>query len=433
MVRTRHSLAAPDEDDLELELENGEKPKWMKELQIDGKETLKGEKKADRGMGVYTWRGAVYAIDENTPKEWIEAEANRQRRTEKKEKEKQKSQTPTAANANTTSVPRSSNLKPRQQQQQESVVSQVDEESEAQARTSNTKKRAREEDSAVEEATRVIKKPRKSLNSLKDKPAQPQRHYLFPSLNAQPKKKKLKPKSDTPRFDPSVSASQKTREEVEQSSKQAKGKGFDVDMLPETRPSSQHTAAQPPDVHTTMPTPPSQLLEMPNSFTMPFSDQDKQILSRIVCNISEPEANQLAATIVEIGKINSRAQALEHSSEGLVEHLAQVKERMLARRVNGNLEKQHQQQQHHHHHDSPMMGAAQEMTPPAEDPPTHTATTTANSIRLPSLFHDDAPSEHALSSPAPHHDLYSLILPPINRGAAATATISALADSAPPR
>ncbi|CAK1356572.1 hypothetical protein CB0940_12130 [Cercospora beticola] len=411
MVRTRHSLAAPDEDDLELGLENGEKPKWMKELQIDGKETLKGEKKADRGMGVYTWRGAVYAIDENTPKEWIEAEANRQRRSEKKEKERQKSQTPVT---NTANVPRFSNLKPKvQQQQQDSMTMQLEEQSETQARTSNTKKRAREEGSAAEEATRVIKKPRKALNSLKDKPAQPQRHYLFPSLNAQPKKKKMKPKSDTPRFESSVSASQKTREEVEQSRKEAKGRGFDVDMLSESGLSLPPNTNPPSEVQTTMPTPPSQILEMPKSFTMPFSDQDKQTLGRIVCNITEPEANQLAATIVEIGKINQRAQALQHDSEGLLEHMTRVKERMLARRVGGSLEKQ---DRHHHHHDSPMMGAAQEMTPPAEDPPTHTAATTANSIRLPSLFHDDAPSEHTLSSPAPHHDLYSLILPPINRG-----------------
>ncbi|KAM3415119.1 hypothetical protein BST61_g10245 [Cercospora zeina] len=213
MVRTRHSLAAPIEDDeqLELEREGGEQPKWMKELQIDGKETLKGEKKTSQPKGTYTWRGAVYAIDENTPKEWIEAEADRQTRSSLK-KDRGHSQTPTVT-ADADASPRLfANRKPKSKPH----------EVQRDGGSNNANKRARGEESAAEGATRVAKKPRKNLNSLKDKSAQPERHYLFPSLNAQSKKKKSKPKSDLPRFDPSGSASQKTREEVEQSRKKAK-------------------------------------------------------------------------------------------------------------------------------------------------------------------------------------------------------------------
>lgn len=110
MVATRKSLSDPTNnaatnDDSVLPASTGDpkKDRLLKELYIDGNDTLKGEKKQkaaekqsiDQGKGVYTWRGAVYAITDDTPQEWIEAEAHLH-----KKKEKEATPPPPAASKN---------------------------------------------------------------------------------------------------------------------------------------------------------------------------------------------------------------------------------------------------------------------------------------------------------------------------------------------
>ncbi|EME80582.1 uncharacterized protein MYCFIDRAFT_198769 [Pseudocercospora fijiensis CIRAD86] len=95
MVGTRKSLGAVDSNASSaafvLPASTGDKKKdrLLRELYIDAAEGLRGEKKAeskqsiDQGKGVYTWRGAVYAITDDTPQEWIDAEAGRHKKKEK--------------------------------------------------------------------------------------------------------------------------------------------------------------------------------------------------------------------------------------------------------------------------------------------------------------------------------------------------------------
>lgn len=384
MVRTRHSLPAPQEsdDDLPANTESGEVPKWMRELKIDGKETLKGEKKAAGSLGVYTWRGAVYQIDENTPREWIEAEADRHK---KKEQPLKKQVAPASHKSETpASVGQFKNLK------QKARTSMVEEESEEERPRPSKKKRQMEEGDREEEveAVRVPKKPRKSLNSLKDKPAPPQRHYLFPTLNVKKKKSKPKPKVEVFKLDPGLGAVERSREQTGHNKRDDKERRPNVDI----RPGPQQRPAWP--AHS------PELPEMPKSFTMPITEQDKQTLSRIVCTITEPEANRLAATIVEIGKINSRAHQLQARSEGLIAAMTELKEKLLAKKKLD--EEKHQPQQPPP--DSPM---ADQLTPPAEEPPRIIS-------RMPSLSHD-VPSERSASSPG-SFDIHSLLNPAPNHG-----------------
>jgi len=97
MVATRKSLGAADNNSntssnaFVLPASTGDKKKdrLLRELYIDAAEGLRGEKKEepkqsiDQGKGVYTWRGAVYAITDDTPQEWIDAEAGLRKKKEK--------------------------------------------------------------------------------------------------------------------------------------------------------------------------------------------------------------------------------------------------------------------------------------------------------------------------------------------------------------
>ncbi|KXS99930.1 hypothetical protein AC578_900 [Pseudocercospora eumusae] len=97
MVATRRSLGAADNNNstssaaFVLPASTGDKKKdrLLRELYIDAAEGLGGEKKdeskqsLDQGKGVYTWRGAVYAITDDTPQEWIDAEAALRKKKEK--------------------------------------------------------------------------------------------------------------------------------------------------------------------------------------------------------------------------------------------------------------------------------------------------------------------------------------------------------------
>jgi hypothetical protein len=77
--------------------------------------------------------------------------------------------------------------------------------------------------------------------------------------------------------------------------------------------------------------------DMPASFSIPITAQDKQILSRIISNITEPEANQLASTIVEIGKINSRAQRQHARAERMADALTDIQEQLHAKQKRATL------------------------------------------------------------------------------------------------
>ncbi|USW58223.1 hypothetical protein Slin15195_G115420 [Septoria linicola] len=396
MVRTRHSLPTPQEsgDDLPANTESGEVPKWMRDLKIDGKETLKGEKKAARSLGVYTWRGAVYQIDDNTPREWIEAEADRHKKKEQPQKKqdapaRHKSETPA-------SVGQFRNLKQKARTSVEAEEEEEEEEEESEQERSRPSKKKRQmeegdrEEEEEEEAVRLPKKPRKSLNSLKEKPAPPQRHYLFPTLHVKKKKKaQPKPKVDVFKLDPDVGAGERSREPTAHNKNESKKRRPNIDILPRPQQRPAWPAHSP------------ELPEMPKSFTMPITERDKQTLSRIVCTITEPEANRLAATIVEIGKINSRAHQLQARSEGLIAAMTELKEKLLAKK---KLDEEKQQQPAPPPPDSPM---ADQLTPPAEEPPRIIS-------RMPSLSHD-VPSERSASSPG-SFDIHSLLNPAPNHG-----------------
>lgn len=305
-MRTRHSLPASHDDDdgfsIPIDEETGEAPKWAKELLIDGKDTLRGDKKAKKDLGFYTWRGAVYAIDENTPQEWIDAEADRRKKEKAPSVFRHKSETPA-------SVPRFSNLKSKQRES----VTVVEERGgliteEAAPRPAKKTKRVGEEEETT--ALPEKKKPRKRLGSLqqdrslKNRPSDG--HYLFANLNKKEKKAK-KPKVPKPNVEErgSLSGAQVDRAEV----------------VPQSHPVQQYDTF----------TPSAHLPNMPESFSIPITDQDKQTLSRIISNVTEPEANVLASTIVEIGKINSGARRQQARSEGLINALKDIKEQLLAK------------------------------------------------------------------------------------------------------
>lgn len=309
-MRTRRSApTGPDgEDDHMRSLidpETGEVPRGVRELIIDN-----GQQEEKKEMGHYTWRGAVYAIDENTPQAWIDAEAHRRKNAEKKADEPvrpRKSKSETSA-----SMPvRFSNLKPRdhklravtphaEEMRQEQDEGQIEELQSTAAVVDKNSKRPRET-SRVEEPVRT-KKPKqqqqhKDPTSLKNRP--PEGHYLFPSLSTKPEKKKRPksvPKPNIPRV--------KEEEHVVQ----------DRQSPPQMEPRDTATV---PDISVAL--------------SIAVTDEDKKMLSRIFCHITEPEANPLATTIVDLAKIQSRAQNHLARSEALLSTLKEFRDQLLAK------------------------------------------------------------------------------------------------------
>lgn len=331
-MRTRRSAPTGSDDGEDdhmrrlIDPKTGEVPRSVRELIIDN-----GQKEEKKEMGYYTWRGASYAIDENTPQEWIDAEAHLRKDAEKKANapvRPRKSKSETSANAPV----RFTNLKPRdpklrsvtpdeEEMHQEQDEGQVEELLSTAAVIDKNSKRPREASREAEPVrTKKPKQQQKDPTSLKNRP--PKGHYLFPALSTKPEKKKKKRSKSVPK--PNIPRAKEEEEHVEQ--ELVEQEHVEQEHVEQEHVEQDRQSAPQMELRDTATVP-----DMSLALSIAVTDEDKKMISRIFCHVTEPEANPLATTIVDLAKIQARAQNNLARSEALLSTMKEFKDQLLAK------------------------------------------------------------------------------------------------------
>lgn len=351
-MRTRRSAPTGSDDGEDdhmrrlIDPKTGEVPRSVRELIIDN-----GQKEEKKEMGYYTWRGASYAIDENTPQEWIDAEAHLRKDAEKKANapvRPRKSKSETSANAPV----RFTNLKPRdpklrsvtpdeEEMHQEQDEGQVEELLSTAAVIDKNSKRPREASREAEPVrTKKPKQQQKDPTSLKNRP--PKGHYLFPALSTKPEKKKKKRSKSVPK--PNIPRAKEEEEHVEQEyveqelveQEHVEQEHVEQEHVDQEHVEQEHVEQE----HVEQDRQSAPQMELRDTATVPdmslalsiaVNDEDKKMISRIFCQVTEPEANPLATTIVDLAKIQARAQNNLARSEALLSTMKEFKDQLLAK------------------------------------------------------------------------------------------------------